>query len=152
MARLSVVLVGNAVSMGGTEPALYALALDCRFELFDAAVEGFFLFGGDGGVGGVGAAAAAADVVPSSNGGKGGFNLCKEFLDFTVLVIGGPSRIVECPLDDLVTVCRCCCQIAKVGVKIVGKFCALRENTGFSVEWVRVGFRDDVVDELGGGF
>ena len=93
---------------------------------------------------------AAAAVVSSSNGGKGGFNLCKEFLDFAVLVIGGTSDMVERPLDDLVTVCRCGRQVVEVGVEIVGNIRALRENTGFSVEWVRVGFGDDVVDELGG--
>ena len=105
-ARLSVVLVDNA-------------ALDCQLELRDAAVEGFFLFGGDSGVGGAGAAAAAA-VISSSNGGKGGFNLRKEFLDFGVLTGGGPSKIFEHPLDDIVTVCCCGCQVVKIGVKIVG--------------------------------
>ena len=85
-------------------------------------------------MGGVGAAAAAATMVLSSNGGKGGFNLRKEFLDFTVLVIGGPSEMVDCTLDDLVTMCRCSCQVVKVGLEIVGKIRALRDNAGFSVE------------------
>ena len=58
MAQLAAMLVGNAVSVGGAEPTLDPLALDCRFELLDAAVESFFLFGGDSGVGGVGVAAA----------------------------------------------------------------------------------------------
>ena len=118
-------------------------------ELRDAAVEGFFLFVGDGGVGGAGAAAAA--IVSSSNGGKGGFNLREEFLDFAVLVSGRPSRMVDRPLDDFVTVCCCGCQVDKMGVKIVGQIRALGDNAGFSVEWDRVGCGDNVVDELGGG-
>ena len=150
MAQLAVVLVGNAVSVRGAEPTFDPLALDCRFELLNAAVKSFFLFGGDGGVGVTGAAAAAA-VVASSNGGKGAFNLREEFLDFAVLVIGTPSEMVERPLDDLVTVCPCSCQVVEVKVKIVGQICALGENAGFSVEWGRVGFGDDVVDQLGGG-
>ena len=113
-------------------------------------VKSFFLFGGDGGISGTGAAASAA-VVASSNGGKGGFNLSKEFLDFTVLGIVGLSEMAERPLEDLVTVCRCGCQFFKVGVKIVGQIRALGENAGFSVEWGRVGFGEDVVDQLGGG-
>ena len=123
--RLSVVLVCDAVSVGGSGSTLGLLALDCRFELLDAAVESFFLFGGDSGVGGAGAAAAAA-VFSSSNGGKGGFNLREEFLDFSVLTGGGPSNIVEHPLDDIVTVCCCGCQVDKMGVKIVGQVRALR--------------------------
>ena len=95
------------------------LALDCRLELRDAAVEGFFLFGGVSGVGGAGAAAAAA-VFSSSNGGKSGFNLREEFLDFSVLTGGVPSKIVEHPLDDIVTVCCCSFQVVEMGVKIVG--------------------------------
>ena len=94
------------------------LALDCRLELRDVAVKGFFLFGGDSGVGGAGAAAAAA-VVSSSNGGKGGFNLREEFLDFSGLTGGGPSKIVEHLLDIIVTVCCCGFQVVKMGVKIV---------------------------------
>ena len=74
-ARLAVVLVANAMAVGGAETALDPLALDFRLELRDAAVEGFFLFGGDGGVGGAGAADNAAAVSFSSNGGKGRFNL-----------------------------------------------------------------------------
>ena len=151
-ARLAVVLVANAVTVGGAEPSLDPLALDFRLELRDAAVEGLFLFGGDGGVGGSGAAAASASaaVVSSSNGGKGGFNLREEFLDFAVLSSGGPSDMVERPLDDLITMCRHGCQVVKMGVKIVGQVCALGKNVGFSVEWGRVGLGDDVVDELGG--
>ena len=127
------------------------LALDCCLELRDAAVEGFFLFGSDGGTGGACASAAAAAVVSSYNGGKGGFNLRKEFLDFDVLTGGGPSKMVERPLDDIVTVCRCGRQVVEMGVKIIGQVCALGENAGFSVEWGRVGRGDDIVDELGGG-
>ena len=149
MAQLSVVLVGNAVSVGGVEPTLDPLALDFCFKLFDAAVESFFLFGGDGGVGVVGAAAAA--VVASSNGGKGVFNLREDFLDFAVLVISRPSDMVERPLGDIFTVCCCGCQVVEVGVKIFGQILALGENAGFSVEWGRVGFGGDVVDQLGGG-
>ena len=149
MAQLSAVLVGNAVSVGGVEPTLDPLALDFCFKLFDAAVESFFLFGGDGGVGVVGAAAAA--VVASSNGGKGVFNLREDFLDFAMLVIGRPSDMVERPLGDIFTVCCCGCQVDKMGVKIVGQIRALGDNAGFSVEWDRVGCGDNVVDELGGG-
>ena len=106
-ARLAVVLVANTVSLGGAKTALDALALDGRLESRDAAVEGFFLFGGDGVVGGAGAAAdATASVVPSSNGDKGGFNFREEFIDLSVLANGRPSKMVERPLDDLVTVCR----------------------------------------------
>ena len=107
------------------------LALDCRLELRDAAVEGFFLFGGDGGVGGSG---AAATVVLYSNGGKGGFNLREEFIDFNVLAGGGPSDMVEHPLENLVTVCCCNRQVVEMGVKIVGQVRALGENAGFSME------------------
>ena len=57
-------------------------------------------------MGGAGAAGAAAAVVPSSNGDKGGFNFREEFLDLSVLANGRPSKMVERPLDDLVTVCR----------------------------------------------
>ena len=140
MARLTVVLVGNAVSMGGAEPTLDPLAFDCRFEFFDAAVDSFFLFAGDGGVGGTGAAVAVATVVASSNGGKSGFNIREKFLDFDVLVIDGPREMVEHPLDDLVTVCHCGHQVVEVGFKIVGQIRALGENADFSVEWGRVGF------------
>ena len=104
-----------------------------------------------GGIGASAAAATAADVVASSNGGKGGFNLREEFLDFAVLVISEPSEMVERPLDNLTTMCRCGCQVVEVGVKIVGQIHALGENTGFSIEWVRVDFGDDVVEQLGGG-
>ena len=114
------------------------------------AVESLFFFVSDGGVGGDGATAAAA-VVASSTGGKGGFNFREEFLDFAVLGIGRPSEVVEHPLDNLVTMCCCGRQVVKVGVKIVGQMCALRENAGFSVEWGRVVFVDDVVDQLGSG-
>ena len=82
------------------------LAIDCRLELCNAAVKGLFLFGSDSGVGVDG---DASGVVLSSNGGKGGFNLHKEFLDFAILAIGGPSEMGESPLEDLVTVCRCGC-------------------------------------------
>ena len=75
--------------------------------MFDAAFESFFLFGGDGGVGGAGAAAA---TVVSSTGGKGGFNFREKFLDFAMLGIGGPSEMVERPLDNFVTICCCSCQ------------------------------------------
>ena len=93
-AKLAAVLVSNDMDVGGAEPALGPLALDCRLELRDAAVEGFLLFGGDGGVVDAGASTTAA-IVPSSNGGKGGFNLREEFLDFAVLASGGPSNMVE---------------------------------------------------------
>ena len=63
MALLAVVLVGNALSVGGAESELDPLAIECRLELCDAVVDSFFLFGGDGGVGGAGAAATAAAVV-----------------------------------------------------------------------------------------
>ena len=112
-----------------------------------------FLFGSVGGVGGAGAAdtaVTAANVVLSPNVGKGGFNLCEEFLDFAVLDSGGPSEMVERPLDDLVTVCRCSRQVVEMGIEIFGQVCALGENAGFSVEWSRVGLGEDVVDELGG--
>ena len=39
------------MSMGGAETTFDPLVLDCRFEFFDAAVESFFLFGGDGAAG-----------------------------------------------------------------------------------------------------
>ena len=48
MARLDVVLLGNAVSVGGAEPTLDPIVLECRFELFDATVKSFLLFGGEG--------------------------------------------------------------------------------------------------------
>ena len=146
-ARLDVVLVANAVDVGGSEPALDPLALDFRLELRNAAVEGVFLFGSDGGV----VAAAAAAVFLSSNRGKGGFNIRREFLEFSVLASGGPSEMVERPLNNLVTVCRCGCQVVKMGVEIAGQIIALGENAGLSVDWGRVGFGDGVVDELGGG-
>ena len=64
--------------------------------------EGFFLFSGDVGV----SCAGATDAVVSfSNRGKGAFNLREEFLDFDVLTGGGPSKMVERPLDNLFTVC-----------------------------------------------
>ena len=88
--------------------------------------------------------------VVSSTVGKGGFNFRDDFLDFSVLGIGGPSEIVERPLDNIFTMCRCGRQVVKVGVKIVRKICALGENASFSVEWGRVVFRDNVVDQLGG--
>ena len=116
MAQLAAVIVGDAVSVGGAEPTLDPLALDGRLELRNAAVEGFFLFGGDGVVCGAGAAADAANVVPSSNEGKGGFNLCKEFLEFYVLDRGGPSKMVKRTLEDLVTVCGCGRQVVKIGI------------------------------------
>ena len=58
--------------------------IDGCLELCNEAAEGFFLFGGDGGVGG----AVSVAIVPSSNGRKEGFNLCKDFLEFTVLASG----------------------------------------------------------------
>ena len=128
---------------------MYPLALDCRFWLFDAAVGSFFLFGGGSGVVGVGAATAA--VPASSTGGKGGFNFREEFLDFAVMGICGPSKMVEHPLKDSVTRCCCGCQVVEVGIKIVGQICALGENAGFSVEWGRVVFMDDGVGHLVGG-
>ena len=140
VARLAAVLVCDAVSVGGAEATLYSLALDCRFEFFDAAVKILFLFGSDGGVGRSSVVAAAA-VVASSNGGKGAFNFHEEFLDFSVLGIGGPSKMVEHPLDDIVTMCGCGCQVVEVGVEIVGKIRALGDNVGFSVEWGRIVFR-----------
>ena len=144
--RLAVVLVANSMAVGGAEPALDPLALDGCLELRDAAVKGFFLFGGDGVVGGAGAA-----VVLSSNGWKGGFNLREEFLDFAALACGGQSEMVDCPLDDIVTVCGCDRQVVEIGIAIVGQVRALGENAGFSVEWGRVGRGDDVVGKLGGG-
>ena len=59
--------------------------------------------------------------------------------------------MVDCPLDDLVTMCRCSRQVVEVGVKIVRQICALGENLGFSVEWGRFILVDDVLDQLGGG-
>ena len=59
--------------------------------------------------------------------------------------------MVEHPIENLVTVCCCGRQVVKMGIKIVGQVHALGENSGFSVEWGRVGCRDDVVDELRGG-
>ena len=99
----------------------------------------------------MGGAGAAASVVPSSNGDKGGFNIREEFLDFSVLASGRPSNMVERTVDDLVTVCHYGCQVVKMGVEIVVHICALGEKAGFSVEWGRVGFGGNVVDELGGG-
>ena len=57
-----------------------------------------------------------------------------------MLVIGGTSKMVERPLDDLINVCRCSCQVVEVGVEIVGQIRALGENAGFSAEWGRVSF------------
>ena len=148
-ARLAVVLVDNAMAMGGAEPAVYPLALDGHLELRDAEVEGFFFFGVDGVVGGAGDTAAAV-IVTSSSGGKGGFNLRKEFLEFAVLDRGGPSNMVERPLDNLVNVCGCGRQVVEMGVEISGQVRALEENAGFSVEWSKVGRGEDVVDGLGG--
>ena len=65
-ARLAVMFVANAMTVGGSEPDLYPLVLDGRLELRDAAVEGFFLCGSDGVEAGAGASTATA-VVPSSN-------------------------------------------------------------------------------------
>ena len=113
--------------------------------MFDEAAESLFLFGGDGGLGGAGAA-ASNEVVASSTGGKGGFNFREDFLDFSVLGIGGPSKMAERTLDDLVTMCRCGRQVVEVGVQIVGQVFALGENAGLSMEWGRVVFRDDVMD------
>ena len=50
------------------------------------------------------AAAAADGVAPSSSRGKGGFELREEFLDLVGLTCGGPSDLVESPLDSLVSV------------------------------------------------
>ena len=83
-------------------------------------------------MGGAGAAAAAA-LVASSKGGKGVFNIREKFLDFDVLGIGGPSELVERPLDDLVTVCCCGCQVFEVGVEIFGKIRALGGEHGFLI-------------------
>ena len=116
-------LVSNAITVGGEEPALDSLALDGRLELRDAAVEGLFLCGGDDVAGGAGAAAAA--VVPYSNGGKGGFNLREEFLYFVVLDCVKPSKMVEHPLENIVTVCGCGRKVVEMGVKIVGQVRAL---------------------------
>ena len=137
------------MTVGWAETALDPLALDLSLESRDAAVKGFFLFCGDCGAGG--AVSAATSVVSSSNGGKGRFNLREDFLDFNVLTGGGPSEMFERPLDDLVTLCCYGCQVVKMGVKIVGQVCSLGENAGFSMEWVRVGRGDNVVDYLGGG-
>ena len=60
--------------------------------------------------------------------------------------------MVERTLDDIVTVCCCGCQVVEVGVEIIGQIRALGENAGFSVDWGRVGFGDDVVNKLGGGY
>ena len=136
------------MTVGGAETTLYPIALDCRFYFFDATFESFFLFDGGGGVGGAGAATAA---VVSSTRGKGRFNFRKEFCDFAVLGICGPNKMVERPLENIITMCRCGLQVVEVGVKIVGQFCTLGENAGLSVEWGRVVFVDNVVDQLGGG-
>ena len=146
-ALLDVVLLANFMAVGGAEPALDPHALYNHLELHNATVKYFSLFGSDGVVGGAGDAV----VVLSSNGGKGRFNLREEFLDFAVLARGGPRKMVKRPFDDLVTVCGCGRQVVEMGVNIVGQVSALGENAGFSVEWGRVGCRDDVVDELRGG-
>ena len=67
------------MSVGGAEPALDPIALDCCLELRNASVEGFVLFCGYGGVGGTGAAAAAT-VVLSSNGGRADLISARIFL------------------------------------------------------------------------
>ena len=59
--------------------------------------------------------------------------------------------MVERPLDDIVTVCLCGFQVIEEGVEIVGQIRALVENAGFSVKWGRVGFGDNILDQLGGG-
>ena len=46
-----------------------------------------------------------------------------------VLTGGGPSELVGHPLEDLVSLRGGGCQVVKMGVEIVGQFCALRENT-----------------------
>ena len=68
-----------------------------------------------------------------------------------MLTDGGTIELVECPLDDLISVCGNGCHVFKMDVKIVGQVCALGENTVFSVERGRVGGRNDAVDELCGG-
>ena len=101
-------------------------------------------------MGGAGAAAAAA-LVASSKGGKGVFNIREKFLDFDVLEIGGPSELVERPLDDLVTVCLCSCQVFEIGVEIVGQVCTLGETRVSPWNGVGLVSGGDVVDELDGG-
>ena len=90
-------------------------------------------------MGGAGdAAVAAVAVVLSSNGGKGKFNLREKFLDFDVLTCGGPSNMVKCPLDNIITVCCCSRQVVEMGVKIICQVCALGENTGFLIRMGQV--------------
>ena len=96
--QCTVLFVAHAVAVGGAKPALDPLFLDGCLQLCDAAVEGFFLYGGDG----VAAATDADD--PSSSRGKCLFKLREEFLDLVVLIGGGFGELVEIPLDDLVSV------------------------------------------------
>ena len=147
-AQLAFVLVANAVAVGGAERALDPLAFDFCWELRNAAVKGFFVFGSDSIVGGTG---AAATVVLSSNGGKGVFNIRKEFLEFAVLASGTPIKMAERPLDDLVTVCLCSCQVFEIGVEIVGQVCTLGETrvSPWNGVWLVSG--GDVVDKLDSG-
>ena len=51
-----------------------------------------------------------------------------------MLDCGGLIEMFERPLDNLVTVCGCGCQVFDMGVEIVGQVCALGENAGFSLE------------------
>ena len=63
---------------------------------------------------------------------------------------GGPSKLVEHPLENIFLMCGCVFQVVEMGVKIVGQVRTLGENAGFYVVWGRVGCRDDAVDKLGG--
>ena len=136
---------------GGRWEMSWRRSLDGCFQLHDAAVEDFFLSGGNGVAAGAVAAAAADAVALYSSRGKGGFNLREEFLDIVVLTGEGPSELVERPLEDLVPMCGGCCQVVEMGVEIVGQVRALGENAGFFVERGRVGDRDDVLYKLCGG-
>ena len=78
--------------------------------------------GSDSIVFGSGAAPAAAAVVLSSKIVKGGFNIRKEFLDFVLLACGGPSKMVEHPLEDLVTVCAAVAKLSKWVLNLSAEF------------------------------
>ena len=153
--RCAVLFVANAMDVGGEEPTLDPLSFGGCLQSRDAAVQGFFLCGRDGvtddAVATAVAAAANDAVALSSSRGKGGFNLCEEFLDLVLLTGGGPGELVESPLENLVSMLGGGCQVVKMDVKIFGEVRALWESAGFSAEQGRAVSRVDAMNELGGG-
>ena len=83
--------------------------------------------------------------------GRADLSSARSFLTFLCWLVEDRASYLSVPWTISFPCVAVVAKILKRGVKIVAQVCTLGENTGFSVEWGRVGRGDDAVDKLGGG-